>query len=235
MSEELKPCPFGCDQEELVLYSSRDVESGHDYGFTINCAECGIEMSDEYRDELIRIWNTRTEIPSEREEVVKWLRRYARSTVNIECEIEAATWREIALRIERGEHREPHMRQDGDLGEVRASVESHDEEWPPTLEGTLQKIYDAEVNVTISTIWDGGYDIGLGGAAEYAPPQHEWNVDHAHEIEPWLRQAFNRFYPLAASVDGRRMAEPAQTGSGRSPTSAVPPVEAGDAQNPPKG
>jgi hypothetical protein len=184
----------------------------------------------------VRDWHALAlaETPWERAAIVNWMRRYARSTVNVECEIEAATWREIALRIERGEHRETQTWRGGASdGGVRAPVENHDEEWPPTLEGTLQRIYDAEVNVSISTVWDGGYDIGLGGAAEYAPPEHEWNVDYAHEIEPWLRQAFNRFYPSAASVDTHRMAETAKTGSGRSLSGAVPPVEAGDAQTTP--
>lgn len=63
-----------------------------------------------------------------------------------------------------------------------------------SLERTLQRIYDAEVNVTISTFWDGGYDISIGGAPGYTEPKLEWTVEYADEIEPFLRQAFGRLF-----------------------------------------
>lgn len=32
---------------------------------------------------------------------------------------------------------------------------------PRNLQETLQALYDSEINVTITTLWDGGYDFAL--------------------------------------------------------------------------
>ena len=61
---ELLPCPF-CgpsqnENEELIFTSSTDVIDGFDHHFSISCPKCGIEVYDEYRSEVVEIWNTRT-------------------------------------------------------------------------------------------------------------------------------------------------------------------------------
>lgn len=55
---EIQPCPFGC-KEDLMFYAARDVRDGFDHGFTIQCPGCGIEMHDEYREQVVQTWNTR--------------------------------------------------------------------------------------------------------------------------------------------------------------------------------
>lgn len=68
----------------------------------------------------------------------------------------------------------------------------------PDLENTLQVIYDEEVNVGITTMWDGGFDLSIGGAPGWTDPLLRGCVYGSHNIAPWLRLAFNRAY---ASVD----------------------------------
>jgi len=60
MSEELKPCPFAC-KEDLIFTEQRDCADGYAHGYTIFCPSCGIDMHDEYKDDLVSRWNTRTE------------------------------------------------------------------------------------------------------------------------------------------------------------------------------
>jgi Lar family restriction alleviation protein len=63
--DALKACPFcGGDDENLTFYEATDLRpdyKGHVWGRTISCTQCGISMSDEYEDELIAAWNTRSE------------------------------------------------------------------------------------------------------------------------------------------------------------------------------
>ena len=65
----------------------------------------------------------------------------------------------------------------------------------------LQKIYDSEINVRISWLWDGGIDVRLGDDNGYLA---EENVRSMREIVPWLQEAIAHFYPhsaYAASLD----------------------------------
>ena len=57
----LRDCPF-CkakgDNPEMVMFTSiRDVVDDFDYAFSIRCNGCGIEITDEYESEVIRLWN----------------------------------------------------------------------------------------------------------------------------------------------------------------------------------
>ena len=59
----------------------------------------------------------------------------------------------------------------------------------------LQKIYDSEINVRISWLWDGGIDLWLGddiGGYEAAE-----NVPSVADVIPWLQEAIAHFYPTS--------------------------------------
>ncbi len=57
----LRDCQFcrakGDDAETVLFTSETDVVDGFDYGFSIRCTGCGVEIHDEYEDEVIRLWN----------------------------------------------------------------------------------------------------------------------------------------------------------------------------------
>lgn len=70
------------------------------------------------------------------------------------------------------------------------------------LAAELQKIYDSEINIRISWLWDCGIDVRLGD--EMNGFLAEENVASADEIVPWLREAIAHFYPdstYAASLE----------------------------------
>ena len=70
------------------------------------------------------------------------------------------------------------------------------------LAAELQKIYDSEINVSISWLWDGGMDVRLGDAVNGF--RAEETFADAAEIAPWLQQAIAHFYPnstYARSLD----------------------------------
>jgi hypothetical protein len=55
------------------------------------------------------------------------------------------------------------------------------------LQDELQKIYDSEINVSISWMWDAGIDVKLGG--EMNGFLAEGNVKTVNDILPWLQKA----------------------------------------------
>ena len=59
----------------------------------------------------------------------------------------------------------------------------------------LQKIYDSEINVEISWLWDGGIDVRLGDKMNGY--QAEENVRSVAEIIPWLQEAIR---PLLSAI-----------------------------------
>jgi hypothetical protein len=59
----------------------------------------------------------------------------------------------------------------------------------------LQRIYDSEINVRISWLWDGGIDVRLGDDVNgYLA---EETVQSIAEIVPWLQEAISHFYPVS--------------------------------------
>jgi hypothetical protein len=60
---EIAPCPFCGPQKDedhlLIFYEARDVRDGFAHNYWIGCALCGIELSDEYQDDVVKRWNTR--------------------------------------------------------------------------------------------------------------------------------------------------------------------------------
>jgi hypothetical protein len=61
--ETPKPCPFcgppKVEGEEIVVSAS--ICQTHNYAthYTIFCPKCGVEVTEEYLDDLIATWNTR--------------------------------------------------------------------------------------------------------------------------------------------------------------------------------
>jgi hypothetical protein len=62
-----------------------------------------------------------------------------------------------------------------------------------TLEEELQKIYDSEINISISSMWDAGFDLKLGG--ELGGFVEEGQVRSVADILPWLQEAIAKHYP----------------------------------------
>ena len=85
----------------------------------------------------------------------------------------------------------------------------------------LQKIYDSEINVQISWLWDGGIDVRLGDKMNGY--EAEENVRSVADIIPWLQEAIAHFYPqstYALSLDAelreraaRRLFRPPRIGA----------------------
>ena len=70
------------------------------------------------------------------------------------------------------------------------------------LGAELQKIYDSEINIRISWLWDGGIEVWLGDEMNGFLAQE--TVGSAGEIAPWLQEAIAHFYPqskYSASLD----------------------------------
>ncbi len=57
----------------------------------------------------------------------------------------------------------------------------------------MQELYDSEINVSISTFWDGGYDLKLGD--DMNGFRAEGNVDFWEQIEPWFTQKALEHWP----------------------------------------
>jgi len=64
------------------------------------------------------------------------------------------------------------------------------------LAGELRKIYDSEINVRISWLWDGGIDLWLGDdLGGYVAKETVTTFD---EVIPWFQQAIAHFYPQSS-------------------------------------
>jgi hypothetical protein len=64
----------------------------------------------------------------------------------------------------------------------------------------LQKMYDSEINVELSWLWDGGIDVRLGDRLNgYVA---ETNVPLVADIVPWLQEAIAHFYPSSMYAQG---------------------------------
>jgi hypothetical protein len=61
------------------------------------------------------------------------------------------------------------------------------------LAAELQKIYDSEINLRISWLWDGGIDARLGDEMNGYPAEE--NVRSVDEIIPCSRRPSRTFYP----------------------------------------
>ncbi len=67
MSEHTRPhlrdCPFchadGSNDEKINFMGNLMIYNGGEYvaSYSILCADCGVQLHDEYQDELVRLWN----------------------------------------------------------------------------------------------------------------------------------------------------------------------------------
>ena len=57
----------------------------------------------------------------------------------------------------------------------------------------LQDLYHSEINFSVSTFWDGGFDVKLGDPRNGF--KAETNCNRWGEVEPWLMAAAIEFYP----------------------------------------
>ena len=64
---------------------------------------------------------------------------------------------------------------------------------PMNLEEILQDLYDSEINVVISWLWDGGIDVQLGD--ELNGCKAEGKVSTFAEAAAWLRDEACKYYP----------------------------------------
>src|SRR4051794_15864503 len=71
------------------------------------------------------------------------------------------------------------------------------------LAAELQKMYDSEINVEISWLWDGDIDVRLGDRLNGFLA--ETNVPLAADIRPWLEEAIAHFYPDSTYAKGLPM------------------------------
>lgn len=68
------------------------------------------------------------------------------------------------------------------------------------LSAELQKIYDSEINVRISWLWDGGIDVWIGDDLNGYLAQE--TVPSVVDIAPWLQEAIAHFYPDSTYTAG---------------------------------
>lgn len=66
----------------------------------------------------------------------------------------------------------------------------------------LQDLYDSEINVSISTFWDAGYDMKIGDNMNGF--DEEGSVETWAEVEPWLERAAIAHYPDSVFAQNRR-------------------------------
>jgi hypothetical protein len=64
------------------------------------------------------------------------------------------------------------------------------------LAAELQRIYDSEINVRISWLWDGGIEVRLGD--EMNGFLAEETVPCVAGVVPWLQEAIARFFPASS-------------------------------------
>lgn len=57
----------------------------------------------------------------------------------------------------------------------------------------FQDLYDSEINFSISTMWDGGFDVKLGD--DINGFKAETTVNRFGEVEPWLTEAAIKHRP----------------------------------------
>ena len=64
----------------------------------------------------------------------------------------------------------------------------------------LQKIYDSEINIEVSWLWDGGIEVRLGDRLNGFIA--ETNVPLVADIIQWLQEAIAHFYPDSTYAKG---------------------------------
>lgn len=65
----------------------------------------------------------------------------------------------------------------------------------------MQEIYDNEVNISITTFWDGGYEVKLGDPMNGFVAER--NVDRWDQVEPWLEAQMIKHFPDSEFAQAR--------------------------------
>jgi hypothetical protein len=68
-----------------------------------------------------------------------------------------------------------------------------------TLDEILQMLYSNEINIWITTFWDGGYDVRIGDTINGFKFQNI--VYTSQEAADWFEMSARRFYPQAFAPD----------------------------------
>jgi hypothetical protein len=60
-------------------------------------------------------------------------------------------------------------------------------------QSVFQKLYDSEINFSVSCLWDGGFQVKLGDATNGY--KYEASLDSWDDVEPWLKSSAILHYP----------------------------------------
>lgn len=65
----LRDCPF-CkakgDNPEMIMFTcEQDAVDDFPYSYSIRCFGCGVSINDEYREEVVRLWNGEDKVEDE--------------------------------------------------------------------------------------------------------------------------------------------------------------------------
>ena len=71
---------------------------------------------------------------------------------------------------------------------------------PVDLAAELQRIYDSELNIEISWLWDGGIDLRLGDRMNGFLAEE--NVSSIADVIGWFQEAIAHFYPNSTYAKG---------------------------------
>jgi hypothetical protein len=67
-----------------------------------------------------------------------------------------------------------------------------------TLVEVLQKLYASEINVSIESDWDGGFNVSIGNHRNGLKATENFDADQLHLAAAWLEQKALALYPNAA-------------------------------------
>ena len=74
---------------------------------------------------------------------------------------------------------------------------------------TIQALYDSEINVTITMLWDGGIDFALCNSMEMCDGKTVWHtVERADQLADALHEAVLLKYPQSRYAGGTESAVP---------------------------
>ena len=69
----------------------------------------------------------------------------------------------------------------------------------PNLERELKRLYDSEINVSITSFWDGGFQVALGDHTNgYQRP--DWDSCEVEQIVDAIRELARKHYPNSTYV-----------------------------------
>jgi hypothetical protein len=63
------------------------------------------------------------------------------------------------------------------------------------LTTVLRRLYASEINAGLSSFWDGGWDVWIGGVRSDPCERVMFDDDQFDQIAPWLDEAARRHFP----------------------------------------